>query len=70
MICAVEFLDFITKLSTFDNIRLTILRWCVPGRKTSVVLVWREWLALTAKWERVRHACTLQRSADSELIVM
>ena len=68
MICAVEFSDFITKLSTFDNVRLTILRWCVPGRKTSVVLEWREWLKLAAKWERDKHGCTVQRSA--ELVVI
>ena len=42
MICAVEISDFITKLYTFDNVRLTLLRWCVPGRKISVVLEWRE----------------------------
>ena len=68
LICAVEFSDFITKLSTFDNIRLTLLRWCVPGRKTSVVLEWREWLELAANWERIRHGCTVQRSA--EVVVM
>ena len=67
-ICAVEFSDFITKLSIFDNVRLILLRWCVPGRKTSVVLEWREWLELAANWERVRHGCTVQRSA--ELVVM
>ena len=62
LICAVavEFSDFIAKLSTFDNVRLTLLRWCVPGRKTSVVLEWREWLELSANWERVRHGCTVQ----------
>ena len=68
MICAVEFSDFITKLFTFDNVRLILLRWCVPGRKTSVVLEWREWLELAANWERVRHGCTVQRSV--ELAVM
>ena len=62
LIFAVEFSDFITKLSIFDNIRLTLLRWCVPGRKTSVVLEWREWLELAANWERVRHGCMMQRS--------
>ena len=68
MICAVEFSDFITKFSTFDNVRLTLLRWCVPGRKTSVVLEWRERLELAANWERVRHGCIVQGSA--ELAVM
>ena len=68
MICAVEFSDFITKLSTFDNVRLTLLRWCVPGRKTSVVLEWREWLELAANWERVRHGCMVHWSV--ELVVM
>ena len=71
MICAaefVEFSDFITKLFTFDNIRLTLLRWCVPGRNTSVVLEWRKRLELAANWERVKHGCTVQRSV--ELVVM
>ena len=68
LICAVEFSDFITKLSTFANVRLTLLRWCVPGRKTSVVLEWREWLELATNWERGRHGCTVQRSA--ELVAM
>ena len=68
LICAVEFSDFITKLSTFDNVRLTLLRWCVPGRKTSVVLEWREWLKLAANWERIRHGCTVHWSV--ELVMM
>ena len=68
LICAVEFSDFITKLSTFDNVRLTLLRWCIPGRKTNVVLEWREWLEVAANWERGRHGCTVQRSV--ELVVM
>ena len=63
-----RFSDFITKLSKSDNVRLTLVRWCVPGRKTSVVLEWREWLEVTANWERVRHGCTVQRS--TELAVM
>ena len=50
------------------GIRLTLLRWCVPGRKTSVVLEWREWLELTANWERVRHGFPVQGSV--ELAVM
>ena len=69
MICAVdEFSDFIIKLSAFDKVRLTLLRWCVPGRKTSMVLEWREWLEFAANWKRVRHGCTVQRSI--ELVVM
>ena len=40
LICAVDFLDLITKLLTFDSVR-TVLRWCIPGKKTSVVLEWR-----------------------------
>ena len=59
-----EFSDFITKFSIPDNVRLTLLRWCVPERKTSVVLEWREWLELAANWERVRHGCTVQRSVE------
>ena len=68
LICAVEFSDFITKLSTSNNVRLTLLRWCVPGRKTSVVLEWREWLGVAANWARVRHGCTVQSSADLAVI--
>ena len=67
-ICAVEFSDFITKFSAFDNVRLTLLRWCIPGRKTSVVLEWREWLELVANWERVTHGFTVQWSDG--LVVM
>ena len=68
LICAVEFSDFIKKLSIFDNLKLTLLRWCVPGRKTSVVLERRERFELAANWERVRHGCTVQRSL--ELVVI
>ena len=53
LICAVEFSDVITKWSTLDNVRLTLLRLCVPAKKTSVVLERRYRLELVANWERV-----------------